>query len=207
MRYSRAMKRLLPALVLLLIPRAAMADDYVKDVLPMMKKHCWDCHSADTEVKGNLALDPETLYDQIGTYNIIRPGNPAESGFIERLKLPEDHADFMPRKGSALPASEIEAIEKWILAGAIVDAKKMTEEETKRSQEMGAAPAVAPAATAKEEFLTWTNREGRSIEARLAGVSGDVAKLILRSGKTYDVPLSSLSEASATQARSLAAPR
>jgi hypothetical protein len=72
-------------------------------------------------VKGNLALDPETLADQIGPYNVIRPGNPEESGLVEKLKLEETHADFMPRKGKPLPKREIEAIENWIRQGAIIE--------------------------------------------------------------------------------------
>lgn len=198
------MKRLLALLALLVIPSAA-AEDYVKEVLPLMKKHCWDCHSAETEVKGNLALDPETLHDQIGTYNIIRPGNPAESGFVERLKLDETHADFMPRKGSPLPAREIEAIENWIRAGAIVDAKKMTEEEAKRAKEMGDSTAPGSDTAAPSDFQTWVNRDGRSIEARLVALNGNSAKLVMRNGKTYEVPLDSLSGESAALARQLGA--
>lgn len=196
------MKRLLLMLALLVIP-SAVAEDYVKEVLPLMKKHCWDCHSAETEVKGNLALDPETLHDQIGTYNIIRPGNPAESGFVERLKLDETHADFMPRKGSPLATREIETIEKWINAGAIVDAKKMTEDEAKRAKEMGTSS--TPEAGATSDFQTWVNRNGRSIEARIVGLNGNSAKLVMKDGKSYEVPLDSLSEESAALARQLGA--
>lgn len=180
--------------------RAAEVVDYVGKVLPIMKDHCWDCHSNETEVKGNLALDPETLFDQIGTYNIIRPGNPDESGFVERMKLDETHNDFMPRKGTSLPKKDIEAIEEWIRAGAIVDAKKPTEEESKRIAEMGAA---SPSGGEKkaEEFLSWTNREGRTIEAKMIGIEGDSVKLVMKNGRSYLVPISSLDGESAAQAK------
>jgi len=48
--------------------------DYAKDVLPIMKEHCWKCHSKQHEVKGSLALDDQdgVPEDQIGKYNIIR---------------------------------------------------------------------------------------------------------------------------------------
>lgn len=192
------------ALLLLLGGTARAADvvDYVGKVLPIMKDHCWDCHSNETEVKGNLALDPETLFDQIGTYNIIRPGNPDESGFVERMKLDETHNDFMPRKGSPLPKKDIEAIEEWIRAGAIVDAKKPTEDESKRIAEMGAASASGGEKPA-EEFLSWTNREGRTIEAKMASLEGDSVKLVLKNGRSYLVPLASLNDESAAQAKRL----
>lgn len=182
------------------------AADYVSEILPIMKEHCWDCHSNETEVKGNVALDPDVLADQIGAYNVIRPGNPAESGFVERLKLDETHNDFMPRKGKPLPKREIEKIEAWIQAGAIIDAKKPTEDETKRMAEMKPAAPSAGAAGAEAGFQSWTNREGKVIEARLLGLEGDSAKLLLKNGKSYVVPLSSLSEESAKMARESAAP-
>ncbi len=202
------MKRVLFCLLL----SAAAADarsevvDYVGEVLPIMKKHCWDCHSRETSVKGNLALDPEALPDQIGKYNIIRPGEPDASGFVERMKLDEGHADFMPRKGSSLPKREIAAIEEWIRQGAIVDAKKPTEEEAKRLAESGA-PAPTPKEAAKTDaFHTWTNQAGKTIEARFLGLQGEAAKLVMRNGKSYLVPLSTLDAASVEQAKQLATP-
>jgi hypothetical protein len=172
-----------------------------------MKEHCWDCHSNETEVKGNVALDPDVLFDQIGKYNVIRPGNAAESGFVERLKLDETHNDFMPRKGKPLPKREIEKIEAWIQAGAVVDAKKPTEDETKRMAEMKTTtPDAAEGPSATPGFHSWTNREGRVIEARLLGLEGDSAKLLLKNGKSYVVPLSSLDDESAAQAKRLAVP-
>lgn len=199
---------ILSSLLIAVSPLRSDAADYLTDVLPIMKEHCWDCHSNETEVKGNVALDPDVLFDQIGKYNIIRPGNAAESGFVERLKLDETHNDFMPRKGKPLPKSEIEKIEAWIQAGAIVDVKKPTEDETKRLAEMktaGPAPAEGPSAAAPG-FHSWKNREGRVIEARILGLEGSSAKLVLRNGKSYVVPLSSLDEESAAQAKRLAAP-
>lgn len=207
-------RRLFPSLlpVLLFAFAEAGAVDYVGDILPIMKEHCWDCHSKGNSVKGNLALDPETLSDQIGTYNIIRPGNPAESGLVERMRLDENHADFMPRKGSPLPKREIEAVEGWIREGAIVDAKNPTEGERKRLAEKAATGAPVAAAgqgspaTAGSAYLAWTNREGRTIEARFLGLQGEGAKLVLRNGRSYLVPLSKLDEASAAQAKQLANP-
>lgn len=199
--------RFLPALFLFLpvLGDAAEVADYKKTVLPIMKEHCWDCHSNEKEVKGNLALDPETLFDQIGPYNVIRPGNPDESGLVEKLKLEETHTDFMPRKGKPLPKREIEAIETWIRQGAVVDAEKPTEEESKRLATMKpASPSPAAGETGGNVYLAWKNREGRAIEARMLGLEGDSVKLLLRNGRTYVVPLGSLDEESASQAKRLA---
>lgn len=203
------MKRPLVLLLAFACLPSARAEvvDYVGEILPIMKEHCWDCHSNETEVKGNVALDPDVLFDQIGKYNIIRPGDPVESGFVERLKLDETHNDFMPRKGKPLPTKEIEKIEEWIRQGAIVDAKKPTEDESRRLAEMkpGTTPAFG-AAPAQPGFHSWTNREGKIIEARLLGLEGDSAKLLLKNGKSYLVPLSSLDDESAAKAKRLAVP-
>jgi mono/diheme cytochrome c family protein len=176
--------------------------DYKKEVLDIMKKNCWDCHSSENEVKGNVDLDPATLADQIGPYNIIRPGNPAESGFVERLKLDETHADFMPRKGSPLAKREIEAIEAWIAAGAVIDAEKMTPDEEKRAAE--AKPAASDMKSGGEgEYMQWTNAAGKEIEARMVSLGPDSVKLLLKSGKAYDVKFQDLSPESVAQAKKL----
>lgn len=177
--------------------------DYKKEVLDIMKKNCWECHSSETEVKGNVDLDPATLADQIGPYNIIRPGNPGESGFVERLKLDETHADFMPRKGSPLAEREIEAIEAWIAAGAIIDAEKMTPDEEKRSAEAKPAAADMKSDAAGGEYLRWTNAAGKVIEARMVSLDTDSVKLLLKSGRAYEVSLEDLSPESVAQARKL----
>ncbi|NRB76202.1 MAG: hypothetical protein HRU46_17725, partial [Verrucomicrobiales bacterium] len=68
------MKLHLPALLAaLVLPVSTLAVDYVSDVLPIMKEHCWKCHSNENQVKGNLALDDfEEVRDyQIGKFNII----------------------------------------------------------------------------------------------------------------------------------------
>lgn len=196
----------LPFLGLLLLTvsgpaRSADLLDYKKEVLSIMKKNCWECHSNENEVKGNVDLDPATLADQIGPYNIIRPGNPAQSGFVERLKLDETHSDFMPRKGAPLSKRDLEAIEAWISAGAIIDAAKMTPDEEKRQAETKAAGTAMASPSGAEEFLSWTNTAGKTIEAKMVSLGPDSVKLLLKSGKAYNVRLQDLSPESVAQAK------
>ena len=106
------MRKFLPITfaVVLISANIASAIDYKKDVLPIMKEHCWKCHSNENSVKGNLALDDlDEMRDyQVGKFNIIRPGNAAESSFSgDKLKLPKGDSDFMPRKAEPLPKKEI----------------------------------------------------------------------------------------------------
>jgi len=202
-RYTETMKcvLLLPCVVwcfAAVLP--AHAVDYKTEILPLMKRYCWDCHSNETEVKGNLALDDleEVRLYQIGKYNIIRPGNAAESNFLERLKLPAGHNDFMPRRGDPLPEDEIDLIERWIERGAVVDAENPSEEESAWLERTGGESAEASA-----EWIEWISRDGKSIEARFRGIEGEAVQLVTKEGKAYTVPFNRLSPESVGRARRL----
>ena len=67
---------------------------------------------------------------------------------------------------------------------------------------MEAAKPTAPAA-GTEEFLPWTNVQGKVIEAKFAGLQGDAVKIVMRDGRSFTVPLASLKPESAAQAKKL----
>ncbi|MDF1812642.1 MAG: hypothetical protein P1V20_10515 [Verrucomicrobiales bacterium] len=196
------MKPLFIFIVLFSVP--ALAVDYKKDVLPIMKQHCFDCH-AGGKAKGNLDLEnlDEMRDYQVGKFNIIRPGNPEESSFLEKMHLPESDRDFMPRKGSKLPDRELETIAKWIKEGAVIDAANPAEKEQEwvknGGSETGAAMAVP-----NREFHQWTSSDGKMIEARFLGLQGEAAKLLMKNGKSYTVLFSRLSAESVAQAKKMA---
>lgn len=192
------------ATILLFASASVSAVDYKSDVLPIMKEHCWECHSNEHKVKGNLALDDfdEVRDYQVGEYNIIQPGKPDTSNFLERLLLESSHTDFMPRKAEPLPKEEIEIIEAWIQAGAVIDAKNPSEGEKKWvSSDAGRGKAIMK--DAKSDFHVWTNSQGKEIEARFLSLDGENVRILLKNGKQYSFPLSKLSEESAAQAKSL----
>jgi len=149
----------------------------------------------------HLALDDfdEVRDYQIGPYNIIRPGNPDESSFLEKMKLPPGDSDFMPRKGDPLPAKELAIIEQWIAEGAIVDATKPTEKE-QAFLEKGKA---MPAEDEKQKFHNWTNRGGATIEARFVRLVDGAVTVVMKNGKSYNVPIDTLSAESQALARRL----
>ena len=192
---------------------SASAIDYKTDVLPIMKEHCWKCHSNENDVKGNLALDDldEMREFQISKFNIIRPGDPVESSFLEKMKLPPNDSDFMPRKGDPLPKKQLDIIEKWIAEGAIVDAEKLGEDEVAWLKEAGkevpaGAAAMAEKKAEKDETLyKWTNTEGKTIEAKFMGLTSDAVKILMKNGQSYNYPLSKLTPESLAQAKKLGA--
>ena len=188
---------------LAMAPARAGAIDYVNDVTPILRKHCWKCHSREkSSVKGDLALDDLDAMrdDRIGPYSVIQPGKPANSSFLQAMKLEPRHSDFMPRKNPPVPADELAIIERWIAGGAIVDAKKPSEKEAA----FLAAEKETPLDDERARFRAWTNSEGKSIEARFLRLSGNEVLLVTRNGKSYPVPLEKLSRESQALAKRLA---
>lgn len=197
--YAPEMNRLLfPALVVLLAPLGARALDYQNDILPIMKDHCWKCHSTEEEAKGDLAFDDLKAMAEIHVADIgmIRPGNPEKSDFLARMKLDEEEDDFMPKNGKALRASELAKIEQWIKEGALIDAKNPTAAETARME-------AAKTAPGSDAILEWTNLQGKVIKAKFAGLQGESVKITMADGRNFTVPFTALKPESVAQAKKL----
>lgn len=202
------------ALAFLALPVAhGLALDYEKDIIPLLKEHCYECHSNEKgKTKGNLTMDDieEMKKYQVTPFSLIQPENPDESQFLALMKLPAGDSDAMPPKGDRMPKENLKVIEQWIAEGATIggltrnaegkDKGMSGEADGKKAEgeEEGAADADAP-------FLKWTNTDGREIEARFGGISGENVALLLRDGKNYVYPMSRLDDASQAQARKLAA--
>lgn len=179
----------------------AAAVDYQKDILPIMKEHCWECHSNEKEAKAGLALDDvkDLASSHIADIGLIRPGDPGKSDFVARLKLGEGDEDFMPKKGAALRSSDVKKIEQWILEGAVIDAENPTEAELARTD----AVKMTQAKNGGEIYLGWTNTEGKTIEAKFAGLEGEAVKLVGKNGRSYKVPFTALNAESVAMAKKL----
>ena len=177
------------------------AVDFQKDILPLVKEHCWKCHSNEEEAKGGLAFDDieSLLKSQIGEHGIIRPGDPEKSDFVERLKLESDDEDFMPKNGDALRGRDLALIEQWISEGALIDAANPSTEELARADDVK----IISAKAGGEVYFQWINLEGKAIEARYAGREGEAVKIVMKNGRGFTVPLKSLNEESVALAKRL----
>ena len=88
---------------------------FEKDIRPIFRVHCYDCHGAASEIKGKLDLRLVRFMSTGGESGpAIVPGKPAESFLLERLKAGE-----MPPGDTRVSEQEIEAIETWISQGAL----------------------------------------------------------------------------------------
>lgn len=184
------------ALVLFASP-AAMALDYKNDILPLMKQHCTECHREGNS-KGSLILDNIERFkeDHVGKYKPVVPGDPDKSDLLRLMKLDPGDSDFMPRKGDPLPAKDLALIEQWIKEGAVIDASA----EPAKTTGAGKAAPAAPS----QEFLSWTNKEGKEIKARFMRMTGTNVVIVTEQGRSFNYPMDQLSDASQTQAKKLA---
>jgi len=189
---------------------SVMALDYEKDIVPLLKARCYECHSnAEGKTKGNLVLDDiEEMRDyQIGRYSLIRPGNAEDSQFLDLMKLPANDSDAMPPKGERMPEKDLKIIEQWVMEGATIAGmtRNVEGEEIAMTDSTpgGGKETSALDSDRTPEFLTWVNTEGRKIVARFVNLADGKVTLIMKDGKSYPYPLTKLSAESQAQAKKL----
>ena len=87
---------------------------FEKDVRPIFKAYCLDCHGGGEALKGKLDLRLKRFAERGGESGpAIVAGKPEESFLLDRLKDGE-----MPPGEKKVPAEQIAVIERWIAGGA-----------------------------------------------------------------------------------------
>lgn len=91
---------------------------FEKRIRPLLVKHCYSCHSADSdEVEGGLRLDTRGAIDEGGYAGpALEPGDPENSHLIRAVRY-KDKDLQMPPDGK-LSDAEIADLEAWVKAGA-----------------------------------------------------------------------------------------
>jgi mono/diheme cytochrome c family protein len=94
---------------------AGEALTFEKDVRPIFKAYCLDCHGAGEALKGRLDLRLKRFAERGGDSGpAVVAGRPEESLLIERLKNGE-----MPPGEKKVPPEQVALIERWIAGGAL----------------------------------------------------------------------------------------
>src|SRR5262245_34803116 len=106
-------------LVLSLLCGQALAQtpsniDFEKDVMPLLKENCVDCHGP-TRQKGGMRLDRRSSVTKAFSRRVI-PGSSANSMVYHRL-IGNEYGTQMPPKG-ALPDEQVAIVKAWIDQGA-----------------------------------------------------------------------------------------
>ena len=101
--------------------QAADAVDFTRDVMPILKRTCVECHGPD-KVKARLRMDSiEGLQKGGKSGPLVKPGDPENSLMMRRL-LGLDGDDQMPLDKDPLTEKQIDTLRRWIAAGAVYPA-------------------------------------------------------------------------------------
>lgn len=98
------------------------ADPFLDLVGPMLNGRCSSCHNTDKR-QAELVLTSYAGLRRGGeTGSVVVAGRPDRSELLRRISLPPDDEEFMPAEGKTpLTDAQVDIIEWWIAAGAVVD--------------------------------------------------------------------------------------
>src|SRR5689334_20499351 len=105
--------------------------DFVRDIQPLLAKHCYECHG-EKKQKAELRWDVKSVALKGGEHGpAIVPGKSAESLMIQLAAGLKGEDKIMPQKGERLTPGEIGLLRAWIDQGAVwpdgVDVAKVTD--------------------------------------------------------------------------------
>ncbi len=119
---------LAPYVGLALLVTTAIAEEaaskpvnFVRDVRPILARHCYECHGPDEEHrKAELRLDiPEGAFAKKDDVAAFVPKNIADSEAFQRIISTDDSQRMPPPKsGKTLTPEQIDILKRWIEQGA-----------------------------------------------------------------------------------------
>ena len=97
-------------------PAASDAEFFSRQILPILKSRCYECHSHDAaKIQGGLAVDSRDGLLQGGDSGpAVVPKNTTQSLLVTAIRY-DDTSLQMPLEGK-LPEAEIATLESWIQA-------------------------------------------------------------------------------------------
>ncbi|MBY0229552.1 MAG: DUF1549 domain-containing protein, partial [Gemmataceae bacterium] len=98
---------------MLLLLALAAPPSFEKDVRPVLKAYCLECHGAEDKPKGKLDLRLKRFLARGGRSGPAIAAKGAASLLVERMRN-----GSMPPQGKKVPPELVAVVEKWIDAGA-----------------------------------------------------------------------------------------
>ena len=113
----KATRLSIPFLLALSVSQGAEHVDFTKDVLPVLQRHCFECHGPGAQ-EGGLRFDNQDEFLS-GGYSgpAVVSGKPSESELLRRVSLDRLHDDAMPPVGPGLSDREVIILRQWIQQG------------------------------------------------------------------------------------------
>lgn len=94
---------------------------YQKDVVPILKKHCYECHTNNgqgMEKSGLNMASYQSLMKGTKYGRVIVPGKSVDSTLVRLIEGKADPSINMPHNRAQLPEDDQKTIIKWIDQGA-----------------------------------------------------------------------------------------
>jgi mono/diheme cytochrome c family protein len=89
-----------------------------RDVLPVLRARCVECHGPDVQESG-LRIDSRQALLTGGDFGpAVVPGEPTKTEILRRMAA-ADPDERMPPDGEPLSAAEIAAVSQWVAGGAV----------------------------------------------------------------------------------------
>ena len=86
---------------------------FATEVMPLLEKHCWECHSEENAELG-LKLDTyEGVMAGSDYGTVVEPGNADASLLVDMIASGD-----MPEDADPMPAEELDIIKTWVAEGA-----------------------------------------------------------------------------------------
>ena len=87
---------------------------FERDIRPLLKTHCFQCHGEGEKLKGGVDLRLRRLMlKESDSGRVLVPGKPSDSVLLKMVRSGE-----MPKDGKKLTAQEVNLLEKWVAKGA-----------------------------------------------------------------------------------------
>jgi hypothetical protein len=92
--------------------------DFAHEVVPILRKHCVECHAGDKK-KGSLSMNTRASLLEGGENGVVLvPGQAAKSKILEAV-VSTDPDIRMPPKGDRLSPAEVATLRAWVEQGAV----------------------------------------------------------------------------------------
>lgn len=98
-------------------PPISATIDFHKEVEPIFKARCWNCHGSQQQL-GGLRLDEKAFALQGGLSGKKLVARSAEESELLRRVTSDDPTVVMPKEGGRLTNEEVEVLRRWVRANA-----------------------------------------------------------------------------------------
>jgi hypothetical protein len=154
---------------LICVPAASAAEpvDYLRDIKPVLTKHCYSCHGPQKQ-KAGLRVDTAAAAIKGGNSGAaILPGKSDKSLLIQALTGTNKDVQRMPPREPHLSAEQVATIKRWIDEGAKAPPGEKAEETKVASKHWAFQPIVRATEPAVQHAKWVRNPIDRFILARL----------------------------------------